>query len=101
MEKKNVLINGLQYIYKHFSIILNAKFITDICHTTGQMIMHMVHCGKYLAVLNKQMAQCLSAYSMQNAVASVITVLTSMDLVQKAHNYIYCTSVQFKSNNKY
>ena len=40
-----------------FSIILKTKFITDICDTTGHIIMHMVHWGEYWAVLNKQMAQ--------------------------------------------
>ena len=36
LKKKYVLINDLQYIYKlnTFSIILNAKFITDIYITT-------------------------------------------------------------------
>ena len=80
-----------------FSIILNAKFITDICHSTGHIIMHMVHWGKYWALLNKHMAQWnAEVHSMQNTVASIITVLTSMDLVPKVHVLYICTDTNLQ-----
>ena len=74
LKTNYVLINDLQYInkHKHLSIILNAKFTRHICHTTGPIIMHMVYWGEYWAVLN-------------------ITVLTSIDFVQKAHILYICT----------
>ena len=38
LKQNSVLIYDLQYIYKHKHL-----FITDIWHTTGHIIMHMVH----------------------------------------------------------
>ena len=72
LKKTYVLIIDLQYIYKHRHIFNNTqcKFITDIY---------------------------VSVHSMQNTVASVITVSTSMDVGKK---HIYCISVQFKINKK-
>ena len=89
LKTNYVLINDLQHIYKHKHIFNNTQCIIHnihLCHNTGHIIMHMVHWGEYWAVLNKQMA-----HSIQNTVASVITVLTSMDFVQKAHILYICT----------
>ena len=64
-----VLINDLQYIYKHKHIFNNTQckiHNRHVCQNTGHSIMHMAHSREYWAVLNK--------HSMQNTVASVITM---------------------------
>ena len=57
LKKKYVLINDLQYIYKHKHLFNNTQCKIHNRHTTGHIIMHMVHWGEYWAALNKQMAQ--------------------------------------------
>ena len=100
LKKYFVLINDLQYIFTNtntFSIILNAKFKTNKCHNTVHINMHMVHWGEYWAILNKQMAQWnAQVHRMQNTVVSVITVLTSMDFVQKTHVLYICTDTKLQ-----
>ena len=95
LKKNYVLINDLQYIYKHKHIFNNTQckiHNRHIYHNTGHSIMQMVHWGENWAVLNKQMARWnASVHTMQNTVASVITVSTSMDFEQKAHILHICT----------
>ena len=46
LKKSYVLINDLQYIYKHKHIFNNNQckiHNRHMCHTTGHIIMHMVH----------------------------------------------------------
>ena len=72
LKKNYVLINDLQYIYKHKYIFNNTQckiHYRHIYHNTGHSMIHMVHWGEYWAVLNKQMAGWnASVHSMQNTV---------------------------------
>ena len=86
LKTNYVLITDLQIIYKHKHIFNNTQckiHNRHICHNTGHIIMHMIQCREYYAVLNKQYT-----------VASVITVLTSMDCVQSTYTlYLYSTKL--------
>ena len=59
IKKNYILINDLQYIYKHKHIFNNTQckiHNRHIYHNIGHRIRHKVHWGEYWAALNKQMA---------------------------------------------